>query len=163
MKVKGDLEQWNTKKWIVGKEVGESGTPHLQGYAMFANPVRFSHLKSSWPRAHLERAKGNAKQNYVYCSKDGDFESHGFTPSETELEKEDLAADHLLECHGDGIYNRYHNALWRHEIMQDAFDMCSLTHEEELAWRKDERTICMLYRCPVCRAIHDNMIDEGLE
>lgn len=63
-------------QYILGYEVGEEGTPHIQGYLEFKNAVHMSSLKKVMPRAHLERAKGSTKQNYNYCSKDGEFDSN---------------------------------------------------------------------------------------
>lgn len=57
--------------FIIGQEIGEQGTPHLQGYMEFINPVYFSSLKSINDRMHLEKARGNKQQNIEYCSKDG--------------------------------------------------------------------------------------------
>lgn len=62
---------------IFGREVGEQGTPHLQGYIGFATPQRLAALKRMHPRGHYEKAKGNEQQNYDYCSKEGDFEEFG--------------------------------------------------------------------------------------
>lgn len=56
---------------ICGKEVGESGTPHLQGYVYFANARGFDALKLKIPRAHILAAKGTGSQNRTYCSKGG--------------------------------------------------------------------------------------------
>lgn len=69
-------------KFIIGEEVGEGGTPHLQIYARFKTQRRFGEIKTWLPRAHIERARGNAQQNYEYCSKDGNFVAEGFTDEE---------------------------------------------------------------------------------
>lgn len=63
------------KKWtyIIGKEIGTQKTQHLQGYLESKNTVKFELLKKVMPRAHLEKAKGTAKQNFEYCSKDNDY------------------------------------------------------------------------------------------
>lgn len=53
---------------IITKEVGESGTPHLQGYCEFKTKCRPSSLFSC-KRIHYEKAKGNKQQNIEYCSK----------------------------------------------------------------------------------------------
>ncbi len=59
------------KKAIISREVGESGTPHLQGYIEFKTKTRPKSV-FLFNRIHFEKAKGNAQQNYNYCSKDGD-------------------------------------------------------------------------------------------
>lgn len=71
---------------IFGKEVGEKGTPHLQGYLSFQNKKSLAQLKKLLPRAHLAQAKADAIKNQVYCSKDGDVYEKG-TPPATQLEK----------------------------------------------------------------------------
>lgn len=60
--------------FIFGKEIGESGTPHLQGYLEAKNAVRLTTLKNQISnRAHFEVARGTRKDNEKYCSKDSDF------------------------------------------------------------------------------------------
>jgi len=72
---------------ICGKEVGESGTPHLQSYIYYKNQkhvtaTNLAKLKEAWGsnRYHVEAAKGSPQENDKYCSKDGDFERHGVLP-----------------------------------------------------------------------------------
>lgn len=48
-------------------EVGENGTPHIQGYIR-TDSVRFSQIKKLFPRAHIEGAK-NAIAARQYCQK----------------------------------------------------------------------------------------------
>jgi len=79
----------NTVKYIiVGKEVGEQGTPHLQGYFEFENnqkqritaaKAKLTHVGIS-DSIHLEIAKGTAQQNIAYCSKGGNFVELGQRP-----------------------------------------------------------------------------------
>lgn len=70
--------------YIIGKEVGANGTPHLQGYvALKDRKKKFRPLPkfgvfrgendNKKQAIHFERARGNRKQNYEYCSKDGEF------------------------------------------------------------------------------------------
>lgn len=54
---------------VIGKEVGESGTPHLQMYYHFANPRSLNAMKKLFPRAHIEACKGSPAQNLEYCTK----------------------------------------------------------------------------------------------
>lgn len=66
-----------SKYFIVGKEVGEKGTPHLQGYVHFENPRTFDFMKRYLPRAHIEVANGSDQQNRAYCMKEGDYDEFG--------------------------------------------------------------------------------------
>lgn len=61
------------KKWknVIGRETGESGTPHLQGYIEAKNAIRFETLKKLFPKVHWEKAKGSADDNLAYCTKEG--------------------------------------------------------------------------------------------
>jgi len=65
---------------IVGKETGESGTPHLQGFVYFENPRAFNAVKKMIPKAHIEPMKGTAMQASEYCKKDKDFYEKGDIP-----------------------------------------------------------------------------------
>lgn len=56
--------------YIIGKEVGKSGTPHLQIYCEAKNPVSFEGMKKRWPKCHIEKAKGSREENKKYCSKE---------------------------------------------------------------------------------------------
>lgn len=64
-----------------GKEVGESGTPHLQGIVCFTHAKTFGAAKKSFPsRVHLETMRGTVEQAWLYCIKDGDIWSSGVRP-----------------------------------------------------------------------------------
>lgn len=65
---------------IIGKEVGAEGTPHLQAYFSRKSPVKFRSVKNAFPRAHIEKSRGNHAQNRAYCSKDGQCEEFGDEP-----------------------------------------------------------------------------------
>ena len=58
------------RKAFYTKEVGESGTPHLQGYLEFKTKKR---PLSCLPQMHFSKAKGNIEENYNYITKDGDL------------------------------------------------------------------------------------------
>lgn len=65
-------------KVIVGEEVGENGTPHLQGYIEFKTKKRPLSVFNT-DKIHWEKAKGSASDNFNYCSKDNKiFYSLGF-------------------------------------------------------------------------------------
>lgn len=63
------LKEIKYKYIVLGDEIGESGTPHIQGYIVFTSPISFSSIKKKIPKAHIEVSKGNAEQNRDYCSK----------------------------------------------------------------------------------------------
>jgi len=66
-------------KGVVGKEVGASGTPHLQGFIELKKRARLSELKKFvCGNCHWESCRGNESQNVKYCSKDGNFVKWGF-------------------------------------------------------------------------------------
>lgn len=65
------------EKWIIGKEIGESGTPHLQGFLRFKTKKRPLGVFNFTKSIHWETARGNDKENIDYCSKDGIFEGYG--------------------------------------------------------------------------------------
>lgn len=67
------LKEYDASYIVIGKEVGENGTPHLQGYLEVSNPRSFSAIKKKFPRCHFEQRRGTAKQAADYCKKDGDF------------------------------------------------------------------------------------------
>lgn len=62
---------------IYGREVGEQGTPHLQGYLQLNSRKRLSAMKKILATAHWEPAKGDYASNKAYCSKDGDIVERG--------------------------------------------------------------------------------------
>jgi len=67
---------------IIGKEVGDSGTPHLQGFCIFNKRRSFQSAKDRLnPRCHLEVANGTPRQNRDYCAKGGHFDEHGSVPA----------------------------------------------------------------------------------
>lgn len=51
-------------------EVGEEGTPHLQGYVEFKRTVRLSYCKKLLARAHWEPRRGSRDEARAYCMKD---------------------------------------------------------------------------------------------
>lgn len=71
------------KYLVYGRERGDSGTPHLQGFVIFNSSVVFNTAKSLLgDRCHLEPAHGTSLQAADYCKKDGDFVEFGDAPTQ---------------------------------------------------------------------------------
>ena len=64
---------------VVGREVGEGGTPHLQGFLILGTKLRLQNVKAlgGLQRAHLEVARATSDQAARYCKKDGDYDERG--------------------------------------------------------------------------------------
>jgi len=83
---------------ICGREVGASGTPHLQGYIELDNNITFSAMQTRLPKAHLEVSKGNAEQNKTYCTKDKNVLLESGTPKRQGKRKDlDQVRDQLAD------------------------------------------------------------------
>lgn len=92
---------------IFGREVGDQGTPHLQGYVYFATKKSLKQLKKFvGARAHLEITRGSFLANIRYCSKeDKDPFIHGDPPA-TAQEKGRLSKE-------------YYRKLWEKAVSGD--------------------------------------------
>lgn len=64
---------------IYGREVGQSGTPHLQGFVSFANPRQLAGVIKLLPGCHVEVAQTTTAA-IEYCKKDGNFTERGIAP-----------------------------------------------------------------------------------
>lgn len=115
-----DLTQKHSS-FILGREIGENNTPHLQCYAEFKNAISFDSLKKINQRMHVEKAKGNLEQNYKYCSKDGNYYTNIEIP-----EDEDTKI----------LNKRYKNIQWR-DWQQNLLDLVET--------EPDTRTIHWIY------------------
>lgn len=109
---------------VFGREVGESNTPHLQGFFILATKLRLRQVKqlAGLGRAHLEVSRGTPQEASQYCKKDGDFEEYGSLPacqgSRTDFErlKEWIKSQDIAPSRSDlaenfpSLYGRYRNA-----------------------------------------------------
>ncbi len=66
---------------VIGKEVGESGTPHLQGYVQLNERKTITGFQKALVAAGIRSwigiAKGSVEENQKYCKKDGDWVEWG--------------------------------------------------------------------------------------
>lgn len=86
----------NANYVVCGQEVGDQGTPHLQGYVHFKNVRNLEGLKNIHASWHWESAKGNAEQNFTYCSKESNFFEEGKRPM-SQKDKGEIGKRHLEE------------------------------------------------------------------
>lgn len=93
------LELLGLSYCIFQLERGVSGTDHLQGYCQFNSRKSLRQVKAidQLPGAHWEVAKGTAKQNKAYCTKedtriDGPWEYGTMTNSGKRTDIEDFVA-----------------------------------------------------------------------
>ncbi len=70
---------------VVGEEVGECGTPHLQGFFHLTGGrtearkrgIKYWKTLPGLARAHFEPARGSDKDNRLYCTKEGPYIEKG--------------------------------------------------------------------------------------
>lgn len=88
---------------IFGKEVGERGTPHLQGYIHHRNGCSLRTIKSilASHRYHLEQKMGTTKQAVEYCKKEGDYQEFGKILARTDDKEGPWKAVLMLAQEGD--------------------------------------------------------------
>jgi len=61
----------------MGDEIGDNGTPHVQGFIIMNVRTERSSMSRMFPRAYLAVMKGNSQQAADYCKKEGDFTEIG--------------------------------------------------------------------------------------
>lgn len=115
-----ELEDALECKYIIyGKEVGASGTPHLQGFVSFDNATTLKSVIKKLPGCHVEVAIA-PDAAIEYCKKDGDFTERGsFLTSKQKGEKERLRWDEARQLAKEGrfeeiqseLYMRYRNTI----------------------------------------------------
>lgn len=59
-------------KFIIGKEVGEKGTPHLQGFLICPKVMRWTQFKLT-KNIHWEQMETTIENNINYCSKEKNY------------------------------------------------------------------------------------------
>ena len=120
-----------TRYLCFGREIGESGTPHLQGF-WITKKNSTSHRQARGFigfRAFVEKARGTDLQASNYCKKDGDFEEFGELPQGCRGRRTDWThfreyvanepgpiTDRQLFREFPGLYARYRDNL--HEFIR---------------------------------------------
>lgn len=172
-KKEGSWENQEPKNVItymcLGEEIGEQGTPHIQGYIELKKRMTLKSLKK-WigvPTIHWEISKGSAQQNIEYCSKDNKVFTTGDPMKQgkrNDLEsmvdaiKEGVTDQELIEQHTK-TFAKYHKfadrvrTTFRNEEnrkkMKEAIDKVELYEWQENALDKlydqNDREILWIY------------------
>jgi len=116
-----EIREWETKYKVVGKEKGKSGTQHLQGYIELEKSLRLGTLKKRFPRMHVEKRRGTAKQAAEYCKKEGNFWEEGEISNQGKRSDLEEVADMVKEKKTSGeiadaypsAFIRYHKGIER--------------------------------------------------
>lgn len=151
------LTQWvksNCENWIIGKEEGESKTPHLQGYFDFKNAKSMKTIKKVNNRLHLEKAKGTVEDNKTYCSKEGNFITN------------------ILNVEEKLLKIQYENVVWK-DWQQRIIDIItSEPHPRRVYWFWDEtgnigksfvcKYISMKYNALICSGKTTDIFNQCL-
>lgn len=82
---------------VCGKEVGEQGTPHLQGYVKMKSTRTRKSMSKKLARARLAVANGTAEQNRAYCTKQGAWLEHGEMPQQGKRTDLDVMREAIAE------------------------------------------------------------------
>lgn len=136
---------------VFGREVGASGTPHLQGYFQLKNSTRFNAVKQLvGQRAWVAAARGTTAQAVNYCKKENDFEEFGDVPTDQGHRSDwDDYRDFVRELgrvpstreiinHNISLWARYSSRCV--EIAEALLDPVSLTTDNpRLGW---QTTVC---------------------
>lgn len=166
-----DLTKWDTvfsdelvtKYAIYGREVGDNGTPHLQGFVILNSSSRLTQIKGLLgDRVHAEFTKGTSKQAADYCKKEGIFREFGEFPgaqgkrsdidrfTDWVREQTEKPDERTIASNFPGIWTKYPRLvqlvdhLWGHaNLVPGGFELNEWQQEldEQLRQPADDRSI----------------------
>ena len=96
------LTNEDVKYATYGKEEGEDGTPHLQGYLQLVKPRRYTFVKALLPRGHheVQKSKSNVSaRDYCYKQDTHPFQQGSFTPSANDSRKGGSSVEKSRSCY----------------------------------------------------------------
>ena len=112
---------------VFGREVGDNGTPHFQGYVMLNVRKTLNQVRGFFPRAHWEISRGTPRQASDYCKKDGVFEEFGTLPESASGKRTDIdrfkewckaqaddnlyPSEQVIACEFSSLFLRYKDRL----------------------------------------------------
>lgn len=96
-----------------GREIGENGTPHLQGF-MVSYRTTLTALKRriGIDALHLEIMKGSLEEAITYCKKDGDWEEHGTPPRQGQRSDLETIRNEIVEGKSELDIATNHFSRW---------------------------------------------------
>lgn len=93
------LKSIDCKYVVLGEEVGQQGTKHIQGFIIFNEKRRFSAAKQLLGgRVHLEPARGSNAQAAAYCKKENKFFERGVCPESNPGTREKIRWDEVRKA-----------------------------------------------------------------
>ena len=142
------MQQLGIKYLVFGRERGEQGTPHLQGYIILTTPVRWTTLNNRLHiqngRMHWERAMGTPQQASDYCKKDGDFTEFGNLPTADNTNQYTIIAQRIeqgasvqdIRDEFPGTWLRFHSAIdrWINEGRQQRLESYDGDLQQKNLW-----------------------------
>lgn len=130
------LKEIKYKYIVLGDEVGELGTPHIQGFVHFENALSFDSLKKKLPKTtHIEKCKGTPDQNITYCKKTNNIlYEDGEKPSQGKRKDLDQIKDDIMEGNTTSEDIAVNQPMVYHQYAR------TLTKIEDIAMRRKFRT-----------------------
>lgn len=123
-----DTEDGNIFYLIAGLEVGESGTPHIQGYVE-CKPTRMKAMcKLLGGRAYLAIRRGTREQARDYCKKDGNFIEVGAWSTKGQGRRTDL--ERLME------------ATKKNQAVKEIMETIPETYSRHMRFAEKYRALC---------------------
>ncbi len=124
---------------IFGYEIGDSGTPHLQGYCELSKQQSLRQVKKMLSdRYHIEKRKGTAQQAITYCKKDGKIYEYG--KSKSQGKRTDLSDIRDLVKKGvklttiiDGIENLNYQNIKGAQLLKSIYSV-KRTEKPNIIW-----------------------------
>jgi hypothetical protein len=93
----------DAKGYVIGKEIGSSGSPHLQGVVWYNSQRYFSAMKKLLDKCHIEQCK-NLEASKNYCKKEKNFIT---------WPKETLPSLTWDEQYNAEMQSDYENVIWK--------------------------------------------------
>jgi len=103
-----------------GKEIGKSGTSHLQGFLQFVRKRRRQQVSAHFGTTarHFEKRRGTSQEESNYCKKDGDFTTFGsfsLSRTRTDLAQHEIVMDKLTGTPPTTLIEKYDSKYVMHK------------------------------------------------